>query len=79
MSKKQYTVEKAAELLTADNASDGNDLESSSEDDLSCIGEDENQPRKRGNNFSKVFNRINHIRLLYLYVQLQLKTIRSKI
>ena len=44
MSKKQYTAEKAAELLTADNASNGNDLESSSEDDLSYIGEDENQP-----------------------------------
>ena len=44
MSKKQYTVEEAAELLTADNAPDGNDLKSSSEDDLSSIGEDENQP-----------------------------------
>ena len=44
MSKKQYTAEEAAELLTADNDPDGNDLESSSEDDLSSIGEDENQP-----------------------------------
>ena len=44
MSKKQYTVEEAAELLTADNAPDGNDLKSSSEDDLSSIGEDGNQP-----------------------------------
>ena len=44
MSKKQYTAEEAAELLTADNDPDGNDLESSSEDDLPSIGEDENQP-----------------------------------
>ena len=44
MSKKWYTAEEAAELLTADNDPDGNDLESSWEDDLSCIGEDENQP-----------------------------------
>ena len=44
MSKKRYTAEEAAELLTADNDPDGNDLESSSEDDLSSIGEDENQP-----------------------------------
>ena len=44
MSKKWYTAEEAAELLTADNDPDGNDLESSSEDDLSSIGEDENQP-----------------------------------
>ena len=43
MSKKRYTA-KAAELLTADNDPDGNDLESSSEDNLSSIGEDENQP-----------------------------------
>ena len=43
MSKKQYTV-KAAEILTADNDPDGNDLESSSQDDLSSIGEDVNQP-----------------------------------
>ena len=44
MSKKQYTAEEAAELLTVDNDPDGNYLESSSEDDLSSIGEDENQP-----------------------------------
>ena len=44
MSKKRYTVEEAAELLTADNDPDGNDLESSSQDDLSSIGEDVNQP-----------------------------------
>ena len=43
MSKKRYTA-KAAELLTADNDPDGNDLESSSQDDLSSIGEDVNQP-----------------------------------
>ena len=43
MSKKRYTA-KAAELLTADNDPDGNDLESSSQGDLSSIGEDENQP-----------------------------------
>ena len=42
--KKRYTAEEAAELLTADNDPDGNDLESSLEDDLSSIGEDENQP-----------------------------------
>ena len=30
MSKKRYTAEEAAELLTADNDRDGNDLESSS-------------------------------------------------
>ena len=42
--KKRYTAEEAAELLTADNDPDGNDLESSSEHDLSSIGEDENQP-----------------------------------
>ena len=44
MSKKRYNAEEAVELLTADNDSDGNDLEPSSEDDLSSIGEDENQP-----------------------------------
>ena len=44
MLKKRYTAEEAAELLTADNDPDGNDLEFSSEDDLSSIGEDENQP-----------------------------------
>ena len=44
MSKKRYTAEEAAELLTADNDPDGNDLESSSQDDLSSIGEDVNQP-----------------------------------
>ena len=44
MSKKRYTAEEAAELLTADNDPGGNDLESSLEDDLSSIGEDENQP-----------------------------------
>ena len=44
MSKKRYSAEEAAELLTADNDPDGNDLQSSSEDDLSPIGEDENQP-----------------------------------
>ena len=44
MSKKRYTAEETAELLTADNDPDGNDLESSSEDDLSSIGEDKNQP-----------------------------------
>ena len=44
MSKKRYTVEEAAELLTADNDPDGNDLESSWEDDLSSTREDENQP-----------------------------------
>ena len=44
MSKKRYTAEEAAELLTADNDLDGNDLESSSEADLSSIGKDENQP-----------------------------------
>ena len=43
MSKKRYTA-KAAELLTADNDPDGNDLESSSEDDLASIDEDENEP-----------------------------------
>ena len=43
MSKKWYTAEEAAELLTADNDPDGNDLESSSEDDLLAIGEDGNQ------------------------------------
>ena len=37
-------AEEAAELLTADNDPDGNDLESSSEDDLLSIGEDQNQP-----------------------------------
>ena len=37
MSKKRYTAEEAAELLTADNDPDGNDLESSSEDDLSSL------------------------------------------
>ena len=42
--KKRYTAEEADELLTADNDPDGNDLESSSEHDLSSIGEDENQP-----------------------------------
>ena len=42
--KNRYTTEEAAELLTADNDPDGNDLESLSEDDLSCIGKDENQP-----------------------------------
>ena len=42
MSKKQYTAEEAAELLTADNDPDGNDLESLSEDNLPSIGEDEN-------------------------------------
>ena len=40
--KKRYTPEEAAELLTADNDPDGNDLEFSSECDLSSIGEDEN-------------------------------------
>ena len=30
--------------MTADNDLDGNDLESSSDEDLSSIGEDENQP-----------------------------------
>ena len=40
MFKKRYTAEEAAELLAADNAPDGNDLESSSEDYLSSIGED---------------------------------------
>ena len=44
MSKKRCTAEEAAELLTADNDPDGNDLESSSQGDLSSIGEDENQP-----------------------------------
>ena len=44
MSKKRYTAEEAAELLTTDNDSDVNDLEPSSEDDLPSIGEDENQP-----------------------------------
>ena len=44
MSKKRYTAEEAAKLLTADNDPDGNDLESISEDDLSSIGEDENRP-----------------------------------
>ena len=43
MSKKRYTAEEAAELLTADNDADGNDLQSSSEDNLSSIDEDENQ------------------------------------
>ena len=42
--KKRYTVEEVAKLLTADNDLDGNDLESSSDDDLSSIREDENQP-----------------------------------
>ena len=44
MFKNRCTAEEAAELLTADNDPDGNDLESSSEDDLSSIGGDENQP-----------------------------------
>ena len=44
MPKKRYTAEETAELLTADNDPDGNDLESSSEDDLSSIGKDENRP-----------------------------------
>ena len=44
MSKKRSTAEEAAELLTTDNDPNGNDLESASEDDLSSIGEDENQP-----------------------------------
>ena len=44
MPKKRYTAEEAAEILTAGSDPDGNDLESSSEDDLSSIGEDENQP-----------------------------------
>ena len=42
--KKRYNAEEAAELLTADNDPDGNDLQSSSEDDLSSIAKDENQP-----------------------------------
>ena len=42
--KKRYTAEEAAELLTAVNDPDGNDLESSPEDDLSSFGEDQNQP-----------------------------------
>ena len=44
MSKKWSTAEEVAELLTADNDPDGNDCESSWEDDLSCIDEDYNQP-----------------------------------
>ena len=44
MSKNRYTAEEADELLTADNDPDGNDLRSSSDDDLPSIGEDENQP-----------------------------------
>ena len=44
MSKNGYTAEEPAEHLTADNDPDGNDLESSSEDDLSSIDEDKNQP-----------------------------------
>ena len=44
MSKNGYTAEEPAELLTTDNDSDGNDLEYSSEDDLSSIDEDENPP-----------------------------------
>ena len=44
MYKKRYTAEEAVELLTAGNDPDGNDLESSSEDNLSSIDEDENQP-----------------------------------
>ena len=44
MSKKRYTAEEAAELSTADNDPDGNDLESSSGDNLSSICKDENQP-----------------------------------
>ena len=44
MSKNGYTAEEPAELLTTDNDPDGNDLESSSEDDLSSIDEDENPP-----------------------------------
>ena len=44
MSKKQYTTEEAAELVAADNDAEGNDLKSSSGDDLSSIDEDENQP-----------------------------------
>ena len=44
MSKKRYTTEEAAELVAADNDPEGNDLESSSEDDLSSVDEDENQP-----------------------------------
>ena len=45
MSKKRYTAEEAAELLTADNDPDSNDLDSL-DDDLSSIGEDENQPNQ---------------------------------
>ena len=37
MSKKWYTAEEAVELLTADNDPDGNNLESSSEDDLHLL------------------------------------------
>ena len=37
MSKKWYTAEEAVELLTADSDPDGNDLESSSEDDLHLL------------------------------------------
>ena len=44
MSKNGYTAEEPAEHLAADNDPDGNDLESSSEDDLSSIDEDKNQP-----------------------------------
>ena len=40
MWKKWSTAEEVAELLTADNDPDGNDCESSWEDDLSCIDED---------------------------------------
>ena len=43
MSKKQCTAEEAAELLTADNDPDGNDLESSWEGEDENR-EDENQP-----------------------------------
>ena len=44
MSKNRHTAEEADELLTADNDPEGNDLRSSSDDDLPSIGEDENQP-----------------------------------
>ena len=43
MFKNGYTAEEPAEHLAADNDPDGNDLESSSEDDLSSIDEDKNQ------------------------------------
>ena len=50
-------------LVTADNDLDDNNLESSSEDDLPSIGEDENK-------------HWGSLKSLYLHAKLQLKAIR---